>query len=95
MTGEVTITGEVLPIGGLRGKVLAAERAGIFEVIVPAGNEDDLLDIPADVAGRMTFHLVDHASQVLEVVGIDGRGPVNERPARPQSMSGASAKPDK
>lgn len=82
MTGEVTLTGEVLPIGGLRGKVLAAQRAGIYEVILPVDNEDDLRDIPTSVAAKMTFHLVDHASQVLTIVGIDGRGAVNERPAR-------------
>ena len=58
MTGEVTLQGRVLPIGGLKQKVLAAHAAGLTEVIVPERNEPDLDDVPADVRDQMTFHIV-------------------------------------
>jgi len=67
MTGEVTLQGRVLPIGGVKQKVLAAERAGLTEVVLPARNGPDLDDVPEAVRDRMTFHLVDHVSEVLEV----------------------------
>ena len=58
MTGEVTLQGRVLPIGGLKQKVLAAHAAGLTEVIVPERNEPDLDDVPAEVRSQMTFHIV-------------------------------------
>jgi ATP-dependent Lon protease len=67
MTGEVTLSGRVLPIGGVKQKVLAAHRAGLTEVILPARNGPDLDDIPAAVRDAMTVHLVDDVSQVLEL----------------------------
>lgn len=67
MTGEITLRGKVLPIGGVKEKVLAAHRAGIRTVILPNENENDLQDIPADVRGEMNFHLVSHADEVLEI----------------------------
>ncbi len=66
MTGEVTLHGKVLPIGGVKQKVLAAHRAGLTEVILPARNGPDLDDVPAAVRDVMTFHL---ASDVSEVIG--------------------------
>jgi ATP-dependent Lon protease len=65
MTGEVTLQGRVLPIGGLKQKVLAAHAAGLTEVIVPDRNEPDLDDVPADVRDHMTFHIVGSIDQVL------------------------------
>jgi ATP-dependent Lon protease len=65
MTGEVTLQGRVLPIGGLKQKVLAAHAAGLTEVIVPERNEPDLDDVPADVRGQMQFHIVRSIDQVL------------------------------
>jgi len=65
MTGEVTLQGRVLPIGGLKQKVLAAHAAGLTEVIVPDRNEPDLDDVPADVRDRMRFHVVGSVDQVL------------------------------
>jgi ATP-dependent Lon protease len=59
MTGEVTLQGRVLPIGGVKQKVLAAERAGLTEVVLPARNGPDLDDVPEAVRDRMTFHLLD------------------------------------
>jgi ATP-dependent Lon protease len=67
MTGEVTLQGRVLPIGGLKQKVLAAHAAGLTEVIVPQRNEPDLDDVPADVRSRMKFHIVESIDQVLSV----------------------------
>ena len=66
MTGEVTLQGRVLPIGGVKQKVLAAERAGLTTVILPARNGPDLDDVPEAVRERMTFHLAEDVSQVLE-----------------------------
>jgi ATP-dependent Lon protease len=67
MTGEVTLQGRVLPIGGLKQKVLAAHAAGLTEVIVPERNEPDLDDVPSEVRDHMTFHLVRSVDQVLEI----------------------------
>src|SRR5262249_50072274 len=65
MTGEVTLQGRVLPIGGLKQKVLAAQAAGLTEVIIPERNVPDLDDIPAEVRDRMRFHRVETVDQVL------------------------------
>jgi ATP-dependent Lon protease len=65
MTGEVTLQGRVLPIGGLKQKVLAAHAAGLTEVIVPERNGPDLNDVPSDVRDHMQFHLVGSVDQVL------------------------------
>jgi ATP-dependent Lon protease len=67
MTGEVTLQGRVLPIGGLKQKVLAAHAAGLTEMIVPDRNEPDLDDVPSDVRGRMRFHIVQSVDQVLAI----------------------------
>jgi ATP-dependent Lon protease len=67
MTGEVTLQGRVLPIGGLKQKVLAAHVAGLTEVIVPERNRHDLDDVPADVRDRMRFHIVSSVDEVLAV----------------------------
>jgi ATP-dependent Lon protease len=66
MTGEVTLQGKVLPIGGVKQKVLAAHRAGLTEVILPARNEGDLDDVPDVVRKAMTFHLASDVRQVLD-----------------------------
>src|SRR5277367_2066035 len=65
MTGEVTLTGLVLPIGGLKEKVLAARRAGIKRVIAPRGNQKDLRDLPDEVRQEMTFIFADRVEDVL------------------------------
>ena len=67
MTGEVTIRGRVLPIGGLKEKILAAHRAEIFEVIFPKDNEKDLKDIPERVMKSMTVYPVSHMDEVLQI----------------------------
>ena len=65
MTGEITLQGKVLPIGGLKQKVLAAHRAGLTEVILPKRNGPDLEDVPEKVRQAMTFHLADTYADVL------------------------------
>jgi ATP-dependent Lon protease len=67
MTGEVTLQGRVLPIGGLKQKVLAAHAAGLTDVIMPERNRGDLDDVPADVREQMTFHPVMSIDEVLEL----------------------------
>jgi ATP-dependent Lon protease len=67
MTGEVTLQGRVLPIGGLKQKVLAAHRAGLTEVILPKRNEGDLEDVPDQVREQMTFHIAEDVRDVLSV----------------------------
>jgi len=67
MTGEVTLRGKVLPIGGVKEKLLAAYRAGIFEIIMPRDNARDLEDVPAEVKDALTIHLVDSMDQVLDL----------------------------
>jgi ATP-dependent Lon protease len=67
MTGEVTLQGRVLPIGGLKQKVLAAHAAGLTEVILPERNRADLEDVPKDVRNAMTFHPVLSIDEVLEL----------------------------
>jgi ATP-dependent Lon protease len=67
MTGEVTLRGRVLEIGGVKEKTLAAHRAGIKEVILPKNNKKDLDDIPESVQHDLTFYFVEHMDEVLKV----------------------------
>ncbi|MEY9935922.1 endopeptidase La [Streptacidiphilus sp. MAP5-3] len=67
MTGEVSLTGRVLPIGGVKQKLLAADRAGITTVLIPSRNEADLDDVPAEVLARLTVHAVGDVRQVLDL----------------------------
>ncbi len=68
MTGEITLRGRVLPVGGLKEKILAAKRAGIYEVILPEKNKEEVLeDLPAYVREKMTFHFVRDLDQVFEL----------------------------
>src|SRR5215470_17221268 len=65
MTGEITLQGRVLPIGGLKQKVMAAQAAGLTDVILPERNEPDLDDLPQDVREQMRFHIVSSIDEVL------------------------------
>ena len=84
MTGEITLRGEVLPIGGVKEKTLAARRAGIRTILLPAQNERDLAEIPEDLRRDLTFRFVDRAEQVLEnaLVRPAARRPVARKAAR-------------
>jgi ATP-dependent Lon protease len=67
MTGEITLSGRVLPIGGLKEKVLGAVRAGITHIVIPRDNEPDLEDLPTDVRDRLTVSAVDALSEALAI----------------------------
>jgi ATP-dependent Lon protease len=87
MTGEITLRGLVLPIGGLKEKTLAAKRAGIREVIVPKRNEKDVPEIPEEVRKTLKFHFASTVDQVLELA----LGPV--RGSRPGGQNGQTRAP--
>jgi ATP-dependent Lon protease len=89
MTGEITLSGQVLPIGGLREKVLAAQRAGIPKVIFPRENESDLEELPPETREELEFVPVDWIEEVLEVA-FDGSLP-KVAPARPLSQERKAA----
>lgn len=78
MTGEITLRGRVLPIGGVKEKVLGAHRAGIKEVIIPKANEADLEDVPAEVREQLIFHPVQTLREVLEIALVDRGRAVQE-----------------
>jgi ATP-dependent Lon protease len=81
MTGEVSLSGRVLPVGGIKEKVLAAHRAGIRTVLLPRRNEKNLLeDVPARVRDEMTFHLVDSAPDVVRLALEDAPSWVDAEP---------------
>ncbi|MBN1899157.1 MAG: endopeptidase La, partial [Spirochaetes bacterium] len=67
MTGEITLRGKVLPVGGIKEKVLAAKEAGISHIILSTHNKKDLEDIPLNVKDKMKFHFVDSIDQVLDM----------------------------
>ena len=66
MTGEITLTGQVLPVGGVRDKVLAAQRAGLGRVILPRENEPDLEELPPETLDAVRFVLVDSIDEVFD-----------------------------
>ena len=80
MTGEITLTGQVLPIGGVREKVLAAQRAGLGRVILPRENEHDLDELPDETRDALAFVLVDSIEDVFAAAfGSNGRAHSNGR----------------
>ena len=88
MTGEITLRGAVLPVGGIKEKVIAAHRAGLKKIILSRKNERDLKDVPEEVRKDLQFHLVDHVSDLLkEVFGIEKASAANAETAVPQSSS--------
>ena len=74
MTGEITLRGQVLPVGGIKGKVLAAHRAGIKELILPSRNAKDLEEVPLEVLSAFKIHLVDQSIDAVReaIPGIGG-----------------------
>jgi ATP-dependent Lon protease len=88
MTGEITLRGKVLPIGGLKEKLLAAQRAGIRTVILPKDNQKDMADIPANIQRDFTIHFVETMDEVLQIA--------LERPVQPiaEAAPEAAVRPD-
>jgi ATP-dependent Lon protease len=78
MTGEITLRGRVLPVGGLKEKALAALRADVRKVIIPEKNKKDLSEIPLNVKRKLTFLPVSHVDEILKVA-------LNPRPAKGQT----------
>jgi ATP-dependent Lon protease len=74
MTGEITLRGKVLPVGGIKDKMLAAYRAGILTVVLPSENDKDLDDLPEEIRSKMEFHLVSNMDEVIRVA-IEGFAP--------------------
>jgi ATP-dependent Lon protease len=93
MTGEITLSGLVLPIGGLREKALAAKRQGIHTVILPKGNEQDLVELPEEVRKEMTFVPVETLQDVLKVAIPDVAAPAAISGAPASGTSAAAASP--
>jgi ATP-dependent Lon protease len=90
MTGEITLRGKVLPIGGLKEKLLAANRAGIMEVILPQENEKDMADVPENLRNTMKFRFVENMDQVLQIAlerslpeGVDEAATLSPPPTAP------------
>ncbi len=91
MTGEITLRGKVLPIGGLKEKLLAAHRAGIFEAVLPRANEKDLADLPENLRSVMKLHFVDQMDEVLKIAL---EGPLPElREETPEALLAAVKPP--
>jgi len=84
MTGEITLRGKVLPVGGVKEKALGARRAGINIIILPRRNEKDLEEIPEEVRREMTFHFVDNVEEVFELA-LEGATPAQQLRAASQS----------
>ena len=80
MTGELTLTGHVLPIGGLREKVIAARRMGIFNLIIPIGNEGDVKELPEQVRSGVTFTYADTYNDVAYTLFDDVKARLEQRP---------------
>jgi ATP-dependent Lon protease len=87
MTGEITLRGKVLPIGGVKEKLLAAHRIGITTVILPRENEKDLADIPKNILDALTVELVEHLDEVLKIALVPPPAPQQE-PAPPPAELG-------
>jgi len=85
MTGEVTLRGRVLPVGGIKEKMLAAYRGGCLEIIMPAENEKDLEELPANVRKKMKFNFVENMKQVLDIALLPATE--KKKPLRPKRRS--------
>ncbi|MBY0516124.1 MAG: endopeptidase La [Bacteriovoracaceae bacterium] len=91
MTGEITLTGKVLPVGGIKEKALAAMRAGIETIIIPWKNQKDLLDIPEQHRKKINFIPVKNISEVLALALVDWKPQVEAAPTPPRKKDGQIA----
>jgi ATP-dependent Lon protease len=88
MTGEITLRGKVLPIGGVKEKLLAAHRIGVTTIILPRENEKDLSDIPKNVLETITVELVDHIDEVLKIALVPPAAPQQQEAVEPGAEIG-------
>ncbi|HEX8694983.1 MAG TPA: endopeptidase La [Longimicrobium sp.] len=95
MTGEVTLRGKILEIGGVKEKVLAAYRAGIQQVILPSGNRRDLRDVPADVREGMSFHFADRMDQIFDLALLGEPRVVRDEEEEPSEPVRLPVEPDR
>ncbi|MBA3975139.1 MAG: endopeptidase La [Candidatus Solibacter sp.] len=93
MTGEITLRGKVLPIGGVKEKLLAAHRHGIFEAVLPVDNEKDLVDVPENIRKDMKLHFVESMDQVLTIALVGDLQTLRDRAAAGQSVELATSQP--
>ncbi len=93
MTGEITLRGRVLPIGGLKEKLLAAHRHGIFEAIMPVDNEKDLVDVPENIRKDMKLHFVESMDDVLNIALAGDLAALRERVAAGQPIELPTSQP--
>jgi ATP-dependent Lon protease len=91
MTGEITLRGEVLPIGGLKEKLLAAQRGGIGLVLIPEENQKDLVEIPDNIKGKLTIKTVRWIDEVLQVALTRQPTPRPETPEEADPVAAATA----
>jgi ATP-dependent Lon protease len=93
MTGEITLRGRVLPIGGLKEKALAALRAGIKKVIIPAQNKMDLIEIPKNIREQMEFFPVKNMDQILKIAfGETKKGSKEKKGSKGRGAKGSRGK---
>jgi ATP-dependent Lon protease len=95
MTGEITLRGRVLPVGGIKEKVLAAYRAGIRAVILPERNRKDMIEVPKKVQAEMTIHFVSHMDQVIELALLPAETSDAQPPRAPRAKKPAAARSPK
>jgi ATP-dependent Lon protease len=87
MTGEITLRGKVLPIGGVKEKLLAAHRIGVTTIILPRENEKDLSDIPKNVLETLRVELVEHVDEVLKIALVPPSAPEQPVVAEPPAAA--------
>jgi len=85
MTGELTLTGKILPIGGLKEKSLAAYRGGIFKIILPKENEKDIAEIPDKIRKNMKFYPVSNMDEAIKEAFEKKLNPGKKKPAKPKT----------
>jgi len=95
MTGEITLRGKVLPIGGVKEKLLAAHRLGIHNIILPKDNEKDLADIPPEIQSQMSIHLVESMDEVLQIALEHPLPVAGHTPVEVESKFGSDVAQDK
>jgi ATP-dependent Lon protease len=88
MTGEITLRGKVLPIGGVKEKILAAHRIGITKIVLPRENEKDLADIPKNVLEAVSVDLVEHVDEVLKIALASPPAPRQQEVTEPAESLG-------